>query len=195
MKRYFLFIVLTMCLFLNSTAQKNDQKTNTPKEEIKVNREYDKNGNLIKFDSLYSYSWSGDTTMLRSFSPKDFPDMFGDSLGPFSDSIFRSKSFFDNFDRMFAHPLNGTRDSILTRQFESFKDPDFLADSTVLNFNDLGDLFKENGKNKNDSISSKSHDNSLQLQAKSMEEMMQMLQSQIKEMEEYERKFFQKQSK
>jgi len=29
-------------------------KINAPKTEIKVNREYDKNGNLIRFDSTYS---------------------------------------------------------------------------------------------------------------------------------------------
>lgn len=31
---------------------------NQPQENIKVNKEYDKNGNLISYDSTYSYSYS-----------------------------------------------------------------------------------------------------------------------------------------
>ena len=33
-------------------------KVNTPKTDIRVNKEYDENGNLIKYDSSYSYFYS-----------------------------------------------------------------------------------------------------------------------------------------
>lgn len=199
MKLQFLFFVMTMCFFLNSKAQKNDQKPKAPKEDIEVIREYDENGNLIKFDSLYTYSWSGgDTTMLKSFSPKDFPDVFGNNFGFFPDSTFKGHSFFDEFDQLFAQPFNGVRDSMLMKQFEqfhNFKNFDFPNDSIALNFNMPDIFFDEGGKGKKDSIFSKSPLNSLRLQPKSMEEMMQMLQFQMQEMEEYHRKFFKEQPK
>lgn len=196
MKRIVLFSFMNLCLIVSLFAQNSDEKQKLPKENSKVTREYDENGNLTKYDSVYTYSWSGDTTMLKSFSPKDFPKLFGDSFGFFSDSIFKGHLFFDDFDQLFAQPFNRIRDSILMKQFEHFKhfkDFQYLNDSTALNFNDLNNFFKENRENKNDSISSKSPHNLLRLQPKSMEEMMQMLQLHMKEMEEYHRKFFQKQ--
>jgi hypothetical protein len=37
-------------------------KVNVPKTDIRVNKEYDKNGNLIKYDSTYSYFYSNTKT-------------------------------------------------------------------------------------------------------------------------------------
>ena len=65
MKQFLLSVILAMCLILNSLAQKPVQKSNSPKEDVKVNREYDEKGNLIKFDSIHTYNWSGDTTMVK----------------------------------------------------------------------------------------------------------------------------------
>jgi len=56
MKQFLLSVILAMCLILNSLAQKPVQKSNSPKEDVKVNREDDEKGNLIKFDSIHSYS-------------------------------------------------------------------------------------------------------------------------------------------
>ena len=199
MKRFVLFSFLNLCLIASLLAQSSDKKQNLPKENSKVTKEYDEKGNLIKFDSLYTYSWSGgDTTLLKSFSPKDFPDLFGDDFGFFPDSTFKGYSFFDEFDQLFAQPFNGVRDSMLTKRFEQFHDFrnfDFPNDSTALNFKMPDNFFDESGKGKNDSISSKSPHSSLGLHPKSMEEMIQMMQIQMQEMEEYQRKFFQKQSK
>jgi len=105
------------------------------------------------------------------------------------------KSFFDDFEGMFAQPFNGKRDSILKKQFEYLNDFNFSNDSTVLKFNDSGDLFKKYGENKKDSIPSKSFHNPFGLQSKSMEEMMQMLQLQMEKMEENQRKYFNKPTK
>jgi hypothetical protein len=199
MKRFVLFSFLNIFLITSLLAQNPDKKQNLPKENSKVTKEYDEKGNLIKFDSLYTYSWSGgDTTMLKSFSPKDFPEVFGNDFGFFPDSTFKGHSFFDDFDQLFAQPFNGVRDSMLMKKFEqfhSFKNFDFPNDSIALNFNMPDNFFDENGKGKKDSINSRSPHNSLGLHPKSMEEMMQMLQLRMQEMEEYQRKFFQKQQK
>jgi len=192
MKRFVLFSFITICFNVSVLAQ--NKTPNSPKEDVRVNKEYDEKGNLIKFDSLYTYSWSSDTTMLKSFSPKDFPELFGGHFG-FPDSAFNGNSFFDGFDQFFTRPFNGTRDSILMKQFEPFshfKDLHSPNDSTALNFNDLDNFFREYGGIKNDSVPSKSPKHSFGLQPKTMEEMMQMLQLHMKEMEEYHRQFFDK---
>lgn len=199
MKRFMVIFLACSGLFISLLAQNPVKKQNQPQENSKVTKEYDEKGNLIKFDSLYTYSWSGgDTTMLKSFSLKDFPNMFGDDFGFFADSTFKGHLFFDDFDQLFAQPFNGVRDSMLMKRFEqfhNFRDFDFHNDSIALNFNLPDNSFDGNGKGEKDSISSKSPHNSLGLHPKSMEEMMQMLQLHMKEMEEYHRKFFDNQSK
>ena len=199
MKRFVLISFFNLCLIISVWAQNQDKKQNLPKENSKVTKEYDEKGNLIKFDSLYTYSWSGgDTTMFKSFSPKDFPEVFGNNFGFIPDSTFKGHSFFDEFDQLFAQPFNGTRDSMMMKRFEQFHDFsnfDLPNDSIALNFNMPDNFFDESGKGKKDSISSKSPRNSLGLHPKSMEEMMKMMQMQMQEMEEYQRKFFQKPSK
>lgn len=191
MKRYSFLIMLTMCFFLNSTAQKNDQKPNTPKEDIKVNREYDENGNLIRFDSVYSYNWSSDTTLLKSFSPEDLSKQFGDPFGFISDSTFHGNSFFDEFDQMFALPYSGKQDSLMMKKFglnqHYFNNFGLKNDSLALNFKDFDDFFNNFGSPKSDSILSKSPHLS---KLKSMDEMIKILQQQMQEMEKQHQKFF-----
>lgn len=105
MKRLVIFSFLNLCLVIGLMAQNPEKKQNLPQENSKVTKEYDEKGNLIKFDSVYSYSWSGDTTMMKSLSPEDLSKMFGGSFEFFNDSTFHSKSFFDDFDKMFANPF------------------------------------------------------------------------------------------
>lgn len=199
MKSFVFISFLNICLIISALAQNKDKNKNLPNENSKVTKEYDEKGNLIKFDSLYTYSWSGgDTTKLKSFSPKDFPNMFGEDFGFFPDSTLKGHPFFDDFDQLFAQPFNGAHDSMLMKRFEQFHDFrnfDFPNDSTALNFNMPDHFFDENGKDKKDSISSKSPQHSFGLHPKTIEEMMQMMQMQMQEMEEYQRKFFQKQQK
>lgn len=199
MKRFLVIFLVCSGLFISLLAQNPVKKQNQPQENSKVTKEYDEKGNLIKFDSLYTYSWSGgDTTLLKSFSPKDFPDMFGEDFRFFADSTFKGHPFFDDFDQLFAQPFNGVRDSMLMKRFEqfhNFRDFDFTNDSIALNFNLPDNFFDGNRKGEKDSISSKSPHHSPGLHPKSMEEMMQMLQLHMKEMEEYHRQFFHKKSK
>lgn len=194
MKRFIFFITLILSFQISLMAQKSTTNQAAPKENIHVNREYDENGNLIKFDSVYSYSWSGDTTLLKSVSPTNFQDPFNDHFGLFPDSTFFGNSFFDDLDKLFPSPFNNLNDSILMQKFglnhhsQNFK---FNNDSITDDFNSFDDSFNNFGMNKNDSISAKSHSKSpLHAKPNSMNDMMQMLQQQMKEMEEYQRKFF-----
>lgn len=91
------------------TLQKNKESTPKPDENIQVNKEYDEHGNLIKYDSIYSYSYSSNGKIndrikmqfqhhfnKHPFFNDDFFDHFfqQDSLGgPFNKRNF----FFDGF--------------------------------------------------------------------------------------------------
>jgi len=195
MKRYLMLIILLMCIIPMTHAQQTDRKSNTPKEDIKVNREYDENGNLIKFDSIYSYSWSGDTALLKSFSPDDFPDPFSF----FSDSTFQSNSFFDGFDQLFSAPFSSRKDSMLRHKFGLNRPNNnfgFYNDSLILNWKDFNLFFDDFNSAKKDSISSKiPGDAPDPKQSNSANDMMKMLQQRMQEMEEQQRKFFKEQPK
>jgi hypothetical protein len=84
------------------TELENSNK-NQPKTNIVVNKEYDKNGNLIKYDSTYSSIYSnihGDSTLadtsFLSFQ-KDFMENFPDMQKPFIDNMFFNDSLL-NYD-------------------------------------------------------------------------------------------------
>ena len=95
------------------------KKQNEPKVHIDVNKEYDKNGNVIRYDSTYSWSWSNFDTSGTStqffykhglndnfFGNNAFPDsdFFNNGTFPgFSDSLFFDpfgKHFEENFMNM-----------------------------------------------------------------------------------------------
>jgi hypothetical protein len=115
MKCCMFFLALLFGFQLTMMAQKSKPDQVAPKEDIRVNRECDENGNLIKFDSIYSYNWSGDTTLFESISPENFPNLFGVHFGFFHDSTFLGKSFFDDFEQSFFSPFGNKNDSILSK--------------------------------------------------------------------------------
>jgi hypothetical protein len=173
-------------------AQKSNSKTTAPKEDIKVNREYDENGNLIKFDSLYSYSWSGDTLLLDSIHPSNFPDPFGNNFNFLSDSSFFELPFIQGFDQHFFGPFSKKQDSIMN-QFQMHHQFHFKNDTINWNSKDIDDLFRKYSENKNDSMSIKSPSgNQFNFSPNSMNDMIEMLEKQMKQMEEQQQKYFSK---
>jgi len=119
MKRFILLLALIFGFHYSMMAQKSKSKPTTPKEDIKVNREYDENGNLIKFDSLYSFNWSGDTLLLDSIYPGNFPDPFGNNFNFFSDSIDSNFMDIEDFFKQFSENKNDStfRNSPFKNQF------------------------------------------------------------------------------
>ena len=176
MKRFTLLLFMTICLIINLPAQKPIKKSNSPKENSTVKREYDDKGNLIKFDSTYTYSWSNDTSLLDSVSPDDFPNIFGNHFGFFSDSTIMGNSFPDEFDQMFDFPFDDMTDSLMMKKF-----------GMNPMFNGFGDI-------KNDSLSSLFQNQvPLKSQQKSLSDMLKMMQRQMQEIREYQQKFFENQ--
>ena len=104
---------ITLCLFLsvmvligcNAHNQEETDKigndlTNTikPQTEVKVNKEYDDEGNLIRFDSTYSYYYSNieNDTLLRDSIMTNFKQHFNKSYNFSSDPFFDDLFFQDS---------------------------------------------------------------------------------------------------
>lgn len=125
------------CNGQNNEANKEKPKEKTveqPKGTWRVNKEFDENGNLIKYDSIYSWSSDGkydDLTLLdkdsllQSFKSKffsdfsylknqGFDDVFAqDSL--FSKNFFNDDFFNSNFGKDFMD-IDKIREQIVERQ-------------------------------------------------------------------------------
>lgn len=186
MKNLVLLSILMSVLMVDGFAQKTGKKSESPIENSKVTREYDEKGNLIRFDSVYTYSFSGDTTLLE---PKDFEKFFGDHSGFFSDRKSDGSSFFDDFDQLFSMPFNLRSDSVMRQrlgQFHNFGNFGFNSDSDLIKLPGFEQFFDQLNPERNDSVQP---GNKL-VQPKSMEEMMKMMQQRMKEMEERQRKYF-----
>jgi len=120
---------------LNPKSQKDEKKK--PHENVTVNRKYDKDGNLIEFDSTYTAYYSsadGDTVQLDSVL-KDFPGFFDqeffnangkDLFNTFfvEDSSLNSQFFSDDYfeQQFFDQNKNMLR---MMRQMDSIKNTFF----------------------------------------------------------------------
>lgn len=123
MKNLILVLLILITGFSVANAQ---QKQSKPEEKTIVNKEFDENGNLVKYDSTFVWSWSGDSAfqfdfpMNGFFSGKNFPDfdeMFADSVfaNHFNHPFFDFKQFGQQFP-----------DSAFSQHFEFFGDSAFV---------------------------------------------------------------------
>lgn len=126
-KTWLLTIVLTLTLSIcyGQTEKKVERSAElkNPKTNIKVNKEYDKNGNLIRYDSTYTcfYSNIENNKIIIDSMFNEFRDRFNYkpplSLNSFfndffiQDSIFK-ENFFRNMERMEKMLRNKNSDSI-----------------------------------------------------------------------------------
>lgn len=112
MKHIFLLAVAIFLGLINCWGQNKEKDTvmiNQPNTDIKVNKEYDDNGNLIRYDSTYSYSYSSDGTdslmsdSVMNIFKEHFNKQFLSSDDPFMkdfffpDSISKDDFFDDDF--------------------------------------------------------------------------------------------------
>ena len=106
---------------------------NAPKTDIRVNKEYDKNGNLIKYDSTYSYFYSNSKNN----------DGKRDSIFESFKNHFNQDYFFSN--EPYFHDLF-FQDSLL--KYDFYK-KDFFYDRFRQNMNRMDRLFREMDSLKN----------------------------------------------
>ncbi|WP_347924712.1 hypothetical protein [Pontimicrobium sp. SW4] len=125
MKKYILIITVAL-LSLSCNGQSNKgKKDNTkekqesiaeqPKGSWKVDKEFDENGNLIRYDSIYSWSSNNKFNDLSSFDKDSL-------LKSFESKFFRGFSHFENqgFEDIFS------KDSLFSKHF--FNDDFFGSD-------------------------------------------------------------------
>ena len=129
MKRYFLLLMIGMfsisCNGQTKDAEKTELKehketiTEQPKGSWKVNKEFDDNGNLIRYDSIYSWSSNGKFDDLSTLEKDSL-------LKSFKSRFFTNFSDFENngFDDVFS------KDSLFSKRFfnDDFFERDFGKD-------------------------------------------------------------------
>ncbi|WP_142785306.1 hypothetical protein [Changchengzhania lutea] len=134
MKTHVLLFLMVALLGNSCNGQKNDYKKNenkkqqevvveVPKGTWRVDKEFDESGNLIRYDSIYS--WSSDDK-LQNFSSFDRDSL----LQSFKSKFFSEFSDFESqgFEDVFAE------DSLFSKQF--FND-DFFGSDFGKEFMDL----------------------------------------------------------
>ena len=152
------FIILLLVANLLFAQEKSENKS--PDEQIKVNKEYDEAGNLIRYDSSYVKSWSSDTTLtivdmdsirkeMDAFFGNDFQNVFSDTMVLGNDPFLElHQHFFKEDHDFFDHFSRGNNDSTLmftTDSLHSNFDFDKLREEMM---NHFGQFFQ------NDSTSS-----------------------------------------
>lgn len=99
MIRKIVMLLAVVFTFSSCTGQEKEKKENEsqPKTNVVVNKEYDDNGNLIKYDSTYSYYYSNiekDTFLMDSIL-NDFKGHFNENFY-FSNRPYFNDLFFDD---------------------------------------------------------------------------------------------------
>ena len=131
-----ILLLITSCTTEKINGQQENEDSllvNKPQTKIIVNKEYDDSGNLVKFDSSYSYFYSN---MERDST-------FADS----SFSLFQEKFFnsFPNHQKPFINDMF-FEDSLLSYDF--YKD-DFFSNRFRFNRQRFDKLFEEMDSLKN----------------------------------------------
>jgi len=107
---YTLVLFMFACNAQNAESKKADKK-NMPNESWTVNKEMDENGNIIRYDSTYTWSYSnieGDSVSVnvdslmqsfRQYFDDRMPSLFGDNfMKPLlNDSLLPHDFFSDDF--------------------------------------------------------------------------------------------------
>jgi hypothetical protein len=135
MKNLILVLLVLTAGFLSTNAQ---QKKTQPEEKSIVNKEFDEDGNLIKYDSTFVRSWSGDSAFQFDFPMKDF---FAGKNFPGFDEMFADSAFAGHLNHPFFN-LDGFGqqfpDSAFSQHFEFFGDSAFVfpfgSDNSFENF-------------------------------------------------------------
>ena len=137
-RKFFCTVVLSLALISCSGQTLKDSKSTVdngkPQSHIKVNKEYDQNGNIIGYDSTYTYSYSnaGKYGQVADSIFNNFRSSFNRKFS-FSDEPF-FKDYFLN-DSTLMHDFN-QKDYFL----KLFKDNMDKMDSLFLKM----DMFKNN---------------------------------------------------
>jgi len=93
-----LSVTLISCNGQTNNKSENDKSTAKPQTNIKVDKQYDSNGNLIKYDSSYSYYYSNikDDNKQRDSILSNFKSQFNMKYSFSTDPYFNDFFFQDS---------------------------------------------------------------------------------------------------
>ncbi|WP_281987017.1 hypothetical protein [Aquimarina aggregata] len=98
MKTKIIVLVFFITAVSNMIYSQDEKDNNQPDERIEVNKEYNEQGNLIRYDSIYSYSSSNSNinrkqmdSIFKNFFPNQNSSFFGNPFGN------NESEFPDNF--------------------------------------------------------------------------------------------------
>jgi hypothetical protein len=93
-----LSVTLISCNGQTNKKSENDKSTDKPQTNIKVDKQYDSNGNLIKYDSSYSYYYSNikDDKNVRDSIFSNFKNQFNQKFFFSTDPYFNDFFFQDS---------------------------------------------------------------------------------------------------
>ncbi len=139
MKKILLFSVILAVGLLSCKVQDEkevkivSEDSIQPDTIVKVNKKYDKNGNLIQYDSLYSYYYSNiaKDSVLRDSILSQFKKLFNEKYF-FSEEPYFNKLFFE--------------DSLL--KYDFYK-KDFFSNRFLNNSKQMEQMFREMDSLKN----------------------------------------------
>ena len=149
MKRVVIFLIFP--LLVSACQAQNDKKpqkgnskisqdqvpiTRQPKVDVKVNKKYDDNGNLVGYDSTYSWSYStiqGDTVNIDADSAfSQFKPLFDTHFPNFSPNLYDDFFGLDSsFYQDFMSPLyfHDRWQKALMQQEKTFREMDSLKNA------------------------------------------------------------------
>jgi len=129
---------------VNNDSQLNHSGNNKPQTNIKVNKVYDKDGNLVKYDSVYTYFYSNmnndsvaQDSMFGNFSNEFYNQLPNINRNFFDNQFFNDTSFLKDFynndffsnrfhnnmdmmDKMFQH-MDSIKNSFYNQQYQQQK--------------------------------------------------------------------------
>lgn len=130
---YYLLVILTISC---SYAQKKEELSPKPRVHIDVKKETDEHGNVIRYDSSYTWSWSNFDSNYDFNKDSIFSNFFKDwqirfnmdslFLSPFSFSPFEDDWY--NFDKQMEKMLQHHRDMMKRHDeiMKNFFQPDII---------------------------------------------------------------------
>jgi hypothetical protein len=113
---------------MNGSAQLMADTASNPKINVRVNRKYDDKGNLIRYDSTYSYYYASPEGQVKSIG--------GDTLYNNFKSFFRQR-----YDTLFGNNMNDIflNDSLFGYDFFN---KDYFSKRFEINKKSLEDMFR-----------------------------------------------------
>ncbi len=143
MKKITFFLLLVFVFysgFAQKQAESNLSNISNPHKQISVNKVYDENGNLIRYDSVYSYHYSssniGSSDELESFL-KEFNKNIGILYSPFLKDEFFNNFFNDTVYKMdynlYLKDIRRQHEEIINKFFKQLEADNYNKTNKTIN--------------------------------------------------------------